>query len=137
MPNHKIDLNKPLKDQPWLGGHSIPAAVPCITKALCILDVFFGFDGNDKAAPVSMISPFVIPEELLSFTNEIRPARPGTAIPRSKTGKLESTLQESILFTDNYYSLSHRWRVLAYMGLPMDAVEVEDFDYEELSFKIK
>ena len=52
VPNHKIDLNKPLHDQPWLGEHSIPTAVPCIIKALCICDVFFGFDGNPQSAPV-------------------------------------------------------------------------------------
>ena len=44
VPNHKTDMSKPLRDQPWLGEHSIPTAVPCITKALCVCDVFFGYD---------------------------------------------------------------------------------------------
>ena len=46
MPNHKVDMSKPLVGHPWLGEHSIPNAVPCITKALCVCDVFFGYDGH-------------------------------------------------------------------------------------------
>ncbi len=34
VPNRKIDMSKGLHGQPWLGDHSIPTAVPCITKAL-------------------------------------------------------------------------------------------------------
>ena len=37
---------------------------------------------------------------------------------------------------DNYYSLYHRWRPLCYMGLPRDAVEVENFNYDDLWYRI-
>ena len=86
-------MNKPLRDQPWLGEHSIPTAVPCITKALCVCDVFFGYDGHKQSAPVGTVNPFVIPEDMLPLVDAIKPIRPGTSIPMSKSGKLESTLQ--------------------------------------------
>ena len=74
---------------------------------------------------------------MLPLVDEIKPIRPGTSIPISKSGKLESTLPQALLWLDNYYSLYHRYRPLAYMGLPRDAVEVEDFDYEDLWYRIK
>ena len=136
MPNHKVDMSKPLVGQPWLGEHSIPNAVPCITKALCVCNVFFGYGGHKQSAPVGAVDPFVIPEDMLPLVDKIKPVRPGTCIPRSKSGKSESTLQQAILWMDNYYSLYHRWRPLCYMGLPRDAVEVEDFNYDDLWYRI-
>ena len=135
IPNHRIDMSKPLRDQPWLGDHSIPTAVPCITKALCICDVLFGYDGHKQSAPVGAVNPFVIPDDMLSLVDAIKPTRPGTCVPKSKNGKSESTIQQTILWLDNYYPLYHRWRPLAYMGLPRDAVEVEDFNYEDLLYR--
>ena len=71
VPHHRIDLNRSLNDQRWLGEHTIPVAVHRITKALCILDVFFGFDGYEKGSPVAMTDPFFIPEDLLPVTDGI------------------------------------------------------------------
>ena len=131
VPNHRIDMSKPLKDQRWLGEHSIPNAVPCMVKALCICDVLFGFDGQKASAPVGAIDPFAIPGDLLECVDKLKPIRPGTSVIKASNGNQESTLQLRLLWTDNYNPLYSRFRALAYMGLPRDAVQIEDFNYDE------
>ena len=137
VPNHYIDIDKPLKDQKWLGEYSVSDAVPCIVKALCICDVLFGFDGHKDSIPVGTTDPFAIPEDLLGNADAMKPPRPGTAVIKSRNGNRESVLQERLLWTDNYNPLYSRFRAIAYMGLPRDAVEVEDFDYDKLLHQIR